>query len=511
MASERPFDAYAPTAPLHEATLNRAWLYVLVLVSAAGFYAWEARYLYLDDAFIHLRIAKNLLEHGFYSFNGDHPTFCTSSPLFTALLAVCSQVISSPGLPKFIGLVIYAALFVMIASRALAATMPPARWLWIAFLTAVASPMAMRWLADGMETGLSGIFALILARAAFDIYSRSKPARPVTLIAYAAFGLLASTLRIEFSLLVALICTAESTRFLLRREADRCAIALALGSLAGLAVIYLVFGRILPDTAIAKAHGFAGMSGGAALLDTLADVAKAHLAASTLGILVPGGTVLSFWMAMRTARHRAFVAVLNAGLVLLLCLVVWRGQAIQGYRYFVFIEFFLLAFNIAAVNSREQTGEKRFPPLRPWIASPATAVLLALVFVGWQAFDLHKLRTISAGRGVSFEKFESADLAGLRGTFGIAWDVGMIGYFSQATILDGNGLVNGVDVARMTRAERLHLFATRYPVRFAFVNAAQLAILNEYLDVSRWEVRQTYEFPNFSGDPDRHFLLVRQD
>ena len=87
----------------------------------------------------------------------------------------------------------------------------------------------------------------------------------------------------------------------------------------------------------------------------------------------------------------------------------------------------------------------------------------------------------------------------------------MIGYFSQARILDGNGLINGLDVARMTRTDRLHLFVTSRPVRFIYANAGQLAALNGVLDVSHWAVRETFDFPNFSGDPDRHFLIIRPD
>jgi hypothetical protein len=511
MASKPPFDAYFGAVPV-QAAIPRAWFYVLILAAVAGFYVWEARYLYLDDAFIHLRIAKNLLDHGFYSFNGDLPAYCTSSPLYTALVALCYHVLSTPTLPKIMGVLIYAVLFALLASRVAATVTPRARWLSITFLAAVASPLAMRWLADGMETGLAGIFALLLARAAFEIYSESKPAGAPALAGYAFLGLLSSMLRIEFALLVALIGAAALTGVRLRGIDPR-AIALGLGSAAGFAVIYGIFGRILPDTAIAKAHVIADMSRSAAALTTVRDIAKAHAAASSLGVIVVIGMLGSFVAAMRTARRGYFVGVLNAGFALLLVLIVWRQQAIQGYRYFVFIEFFLFAFNVAVLNVSKEPRDRPAIQARPWdgFKSPFAAALLGVVFVGWQAFDLYKLRTISAGRAVSFETFQSTDFTDLKGTNGIAFDVGMIGYFSQATILDGSGLVNGLEVARMTRDDRLHLFATAYPVRFFYVNEPQLAALREFLNVSRWAVRATFDFPNFAGDPDRHFLMVRQD
>ena len=512
MAAKQAFDAYLPIAPVQETVTRRAWLYVLLLAGVASFYVWEARYLYLDDAFIHLRIAKNLLEHGFYSFNGDFPSYCTSSPLFTALLALCSGVAATPNLPKLIGVLIYAILFALIAVRVLNAARFDTRWPWITFLAAVASPLAMRWLVDGMETGLTGIFALLLAGAAFQVYSRTKPAAGATLAGYAALGLLASTLRIEFALLIALIGAATLTNFRLRGMDGRAA-ALAVGSAAGFAIIYAIFGRLLPDTAIAKAHVITDMSRSAAALTTLIDIGKAHAAASSLGVAVVLGVIGSFFAAMRRARNRYFVAVLNTGFALLLVLIVWRQQAIQGYRYFVFIEFFLLAFNIAVMNAAYEPGGKSHHSGPPWkgFKSPLVVVVLGTILVGWQAFDLYKLRTISAGRAASFETFKNGELRDLKDTYGIAWDVGMIGYFSQARILDGNGLINGLDVARMTRTDRLHLFVTSRPVRFIYANAGQLAALNGVLDVSHWAVRETFDFPNFSGDPDRHFLIIRPD
>jgi hypothetical protein len=89
--------------------------------------------------------------------------------------------------------------------------------------------------------------------------------------------------------------------------------------------------------------------------------------------------------------------------------------------------------------------------------------------------------------------------------------VGFIGYFSHATILDGNGLVNGLAIARQPRAERLREFVQRHPIRFVFVNEPQLHELATVLDAQDWETRASFDFPNFSGNPDTHFLLVRRD
>ena len=97
------------------------WFAVLAFAISATIYLWLSRYLFRDDAFIHLRIARNLRYLGFFSFNGDRQSFCTSSPLFTTLLAIGARVSSSALLPKYIDLLIYGVLFLMLARRLFAA------------------------------------------------------------------------------------------------------------------------------------------------------------------------------------------------------------------------------------------------------------------------------------------------------------------------------------------------------------------------------------------------------
>jgi hypothetical protein len=486
---------------------------VLVLAITAVTYLWMSRLLFLDDAFIHLRIAHGLLAHGFYSFNGDRPAYCSSSPLFTAVLAFLSWVYSGDYLPKIVDVIVYGGLFAALARRLVAVRTASAQWLSLAFLVAATSPLAMRWLTDGMETGLSGLVAVLLGAIAFDVYREAPRPGIARLVAYGVFAGLAVTLRIEFCFLVAMIGVASLTAY--RRVGfSALAIALGTGAALGLVAIYATFGSLLPDTAIAKAHALAAFTPLQAAMITFGDVLKGHAAASSFGVLMLVAGGISAVQAARHGRNRLFVIVLNAGFILLLALIVWREQAIQGYRYFVFIEFFLLAFNIAVLDETGANADAPASVTESPRSSPRVAVLagiIGLVFIGWQAFDLSRLDTITAGRSASFEKFETTDLHGLYGSYGIAWDVGMIGYFSHATILDANGLVNGREVARMAPAERLRSFVAEHPIRFVFVGDGQLAALHEVLDVSGWRALETFDFPNFSGRPDRHYLLVRPE
>jgi hypothetical protein len=470
---------------------------------------WAARMFFQDDAFIHLRIARSLVDLGFYSFNGDRPAYCTSSLLYTTILAVASRFSSSPLLPKIIGIMTYAGLFSAIAMRFIAAPNARARALYLVFLAAVASPLGVRWLADGMETGLAGLLALGLAAAAVEICSSAaREGSPVRYGAplYLVLGMAATTLRIEFGFIISLIVAGSLLQFG-RIAVNRLSVSLALGGLLGLAAIYEIFGTLLPDTAIAKSQPAAGLPAMADLVASLSDAAKAHVAASSFGVLILGSWLLSAAWAIRHSSWRRFAWVVNAGLPVLIVLIAWHQQAIQGYRYFVFIEFFLLYTNIRLLDSvpASPVVERGRSPSARWIAA---AIIFAAGGV-WQAFDLYRLDMMSKGRGASFERFEKADFADLKDTYGVAWDVGLIGYFSQAKILDVCGLVDGRDVARMSRSERLRLFASSRPIRFVFANAAQLEEIRGIVDLRDWVNRGSFDFPNFGGNLDRHFLLVR--
>jgi hypothetical protein len=483
---------------------------VAVLAIAAVAYMWAARQLFLDDAFIHLRIAENLRHLGIYSFNGDAPAYCTSSPLYTALLAGLLTFYDGVLLPKIVSVIIYVALFGMVARSAVAAKAAEAQWLWLALLAAIASPLGVRWLSDGMETGLVGAIAVVFARAAFNIWAGAKvPA--ATLVGYGALALFATLLRIEFSYLVAAIGIASLAGDASRRI-NPLALSMAAGAATALAAIYLVFGAILPDTAVAKAAASGGLTV-TALVGTLIDVAKVHVAASTLSVLVFAAWSYSLVRLVLIGGKLRIVLILNAALPVLIALVALRQQAVQGYRYFVFVEFFLVAFNAAVLSAgglgSSHGSQRWFESWSPRTWAAASGIVAVLV--AWQLADYLRLARMIEGRSASLQRFRSLDLHELTGTEGIAWDVGMIGYFTQATILDGNGLVDGRKVARMSKAERLKDFAGNHHISFVFANDEQLRQLRDVMDVRSWEIRGTFEFPNFSGQPDRHTLLTRRD
>jgi hypothetical protein len=483
-----------------------AWILAALLAAAAVAIGISHR-MCLDDALIHLRIAHQLLAHGFYSFNGDVLAYSTSSPLYTALLAARSFFFPGPMLPKVLGELIYAVVILALAMRATHQRTAAARWLTVAFVAAVASPIGVRWLADGMETGLTAAMALIYSRIAYDISRGEARGTWASTVLIAALAMLATLLRVEFGFLAASILAAEWAQ---RRSMvlHSRAFALCCGAALGLGLIYWIFGSLLPDTAIAKAALAPNASPASEAVATLFNVVKTQAAASLFGALLLLCLILSFLLARRRRVATPFTAVLNASLLAFVALIVVRHQAVQGIRYFVFLEFFLVSFNLYALDGASPETDS-WPislstKLKPWAITCA-----ALAGIAWYGFDFSHLRLISAGRTATFERFRELDLSDLRGRAGIAWDVGMIGYFSDGYILDGNGLVNGRRIAQASMHNRLKEFVRDHQVDFVFANAEQAQELMGLLSTRDWIARGTFDFPNFDGAPDRHVLLTR--
>src|SRR6202030_1537509 len=129
---------------------------------------------------------------------------------------------------------------------------------------------------------------------------------------------------------------------------------------------------------------------------------------------------------------------------------------------------------------------------RQWSGSRLSLVAAVLLLGSWWLFDEHRLTIISNGRAAAFENFSRLDLSDLRGMRGLAWDVGMVGFFTDATILDADGLVNGRKSAQWSYPDRLKRLTTT-PVDFVFADTAQLAQVATKFELHRWTNRGEFD------------------
>lgn len=467
---------------------------LLVAIVTAELYA--TRHHFLDDAFIHLRIAHNLLDYGRFVYNPGSVNSGSSSPLYAALLAGISLASRSPFVPKAVNLVAYIALLLVIWRTWWSASGLKQDLLLIA-LVAAASPFGVRWLSDGMETGIVALAAIGLAASAAAL---EKPDIAPPLHARVVVALLSAAavlLRIEFLFVVMLaVAAVVCARLLVDSFRQACwrGLPLALGALIGMLVHVVALGHLVPDTAIAKQHSEAPVD----LLGTLQTTLRLHASASLFGLGLLFLWTTSLIAAWRGARQRPRIvlAVTNAGMPLFVILLAVSRQSLQGLRYFVFLEVFLIALNMAHVT-RER------PPRPPWLL-PCTAVAAVV----WFTADAALFARVVRGRSLTFEQFTSMNLTRLAGKYGVAYDIGMVGYFTGGLMLDVNGLIDGRDTARLTCTTRLQQFA-RFPVDFVFANQQQLKQVAQYIDVSHMSPAAEFAFPNVNGTPDVHILLIR--
>jgi hypothetical protein len=335
------------------------WLLALALAPAAF-----ATQLY-DDAYIHARIAANLLEHGYPAFNpGDH--FKASSSTGYVLVIALASLLLEPALA--IRLIQAAVITVTIAAFAsLAASLKVSR-ARLALAGAAALPTFLIAAYGGME---SSILCLLWALAASaDARGNERGA--------VLFASLAVWFRFEAVLLLALLLYAR-----LRRE-DLKLLFWALPALILFALEGALYGTIVPHAIAAKSTAYAfplplsvaqalglgerlgllrflGMAGSAALLAMLLFPAgrlvrrRGEVGFGDI-LLVFSGALLCAWMVGRTLIFPWYLCVLfvPAALHLLHASAVPSGSGAWRRALPVALMLILGAFGVA--KAIEQIG-----------------------------------------------------------------------------------------------------------------------------------------------------------
>ena len=470
------------------------------------FLSWPA---IQDDALIHLRYADNLVRCHFITYDGVHRDYGASSLLYVALLASLREFSASANLARGVSSAVHLLLFAGLAwgfwSRGKS-------WSTVARLTAltlllmVVLPGAVRWLDDGMETGIVAGFATVLA---WMLHGESSQARdgalertPIRFLAMMALGFFTVMLRTELSLL----CGVGFLLLLVSELAKKngkgvfsvaaSSVHLLLGAFAAIGFIFATMHTLLPDTALAKSHGIAHW------------LNPIHDTAVTLGGAMSfGAGMLLFWLITLTLvlmrRGMSLKLMLaNCFFPVVLALASLRGQEIQGVRYFAWTFFFAIVWNILelGIGDASDAGDVQ----GRWLVYGFLALLV--VELPFEAIAMHRVLT---HRGEMMREFEAERLNVLRDKRGIASDIGYVGYFTGAKICDLAGLVNGREAARLSSLQRAHACVETRP-DFIFANVSQLVPLARMMDLSQWKVCGRYDFNNVST-LDTHYLVARPE
>lgn len=448
---------------------------------------WIGRYAMLDDALIHLRYAHRLLDFGFFTFDGASRSFGASSPVFVALLAALSSVSRSPLLGKAVSVLAYLALLSIVAWRARTAG-EVGRSGWLLLALAFLSPMGLYWLTDGMETGLGAILSILLALAARPTGSQELPGWQTGGMALAfLLGLVAVLTRVELSLAIFFAVLASLPLLPVRRLVQR-PLFLAAGGLTGMAILYAVFGQVIPDTALAKQTVPTGF------FAALYQVGRSTASSLTFGLLAVLLWLGSFLLAWKHTRGRATGSLLLANLLFptLVASIAWRGQILHGVRHVLWAYLFLIAWNLSAIGATAGENARTRRALFPAVG--AAAILLAAAWT-WEGTRVARLLD---ARNHLFLAMRSQSLERLRESTGAAFDIGFIAFFSDARMLDFSGLVNGRAMAVMPIAERTAQIVAKRP-DFLFLSHSQTVHLQGALDLDAYSVCERYRLPTLSG------------
>lgn len=452
----------------------------------------------LDDAFIHLRYAEFLSRTGVIQFNAAEPSYGTSSPLFLYILAALLKLgVSSIWTPKIVSIFFYGVLSLQIWRLGKDAAPSASTNVWLILLLLL-MPMSSRWLSNGMETSLVACVALYAGR----ILTRDVP-NTSTFTKWVAVWFIACITRPEFLALalLAIACVLAAQRTGRVRTVSAVALAMSLS----LVQYILVFGHISPDTAIAKSTGFSPLIGLTQLPSVIVTTMGTLITASTLGAAL---TVVLLWaishvVTQRPRSPRLFLS-LTAFLGLLF-MIAARGQAIQGVRYFVFIIFFMIP--IVAHESGKLTAISASSVTRNISGAKSSAVVAALIFI----LDALLCWPVMIGRSETTLKFMQQDFSDAQGKSCVGYEVGYISYFTDCRMYDMAGLVNGREVAKLDRDQRItRLRGIEFS--YVFANQDQLRKLEELkvLNRSQYDIVGTFDFPNIStwwtGQKDTHTL-----
>lgn len=468
----------------------------LVLFAAAALWLagwlWIGRYAMLDDALIHLRYAQGLSHTGLLTYDGVTFSYGASSPLYVALLAL-PPLPQSLLLPKAASLAGYLLLLGL-------ATAPVWRYDRVSLgevslLILLLSPMALRWLTDGMETSLVAVSVLLLASAALHEAPERQP--PIILF---IFGAAIVLLRIELSLAL-FFAVLGAIFFRCPKRLGRLA-AVASGGLAGIAFLYLLLGHVLPDTAVAKqtvavslwtALFQIGLSTGAALSFGIGLVL---LWASTLAI--------SWWQGNQAERSALLVA--NLLFPCLIVLVAVRGQILHGVRHVLWVYLFLIAWNLRISRLQQNVSPAAARPGTTFRKAGVATALSALALL-WSV-EIPAVAALLRSRSALFLEMRRHHLERLADVTGAAYDIGLVGAFTGAPLLDGNGLVNGRSFAALSGVERTRRIGAERP-GFLFVTAPQAAGLKPFLDLDSYQICHRYRSANLRGS-QTYFLAARE-
>jgi hypothetical protein len=420
----------------------------------------------LDDAYIHMAVAKTLASRGIWGCTPFHFSSSSSSLLWTLLLGAVNRVF---GVRDWIPLVLNVAIAIatlVVAHTALLRFRAPALLRASALLGIILVFPLAGMVLMGMEHILHLLLTIAFAAVAVEVLTwveeEPRRTRRRTLM-LCILGALLGASRYEGFFLIGLVCLA----FLVRRQVPR-AVSIGAASLLPVAV----FGAIsmaegsyfLPNPLMIKAVGEASMI--SALLKPFGGedliFLRNNRAMPILLVLAVLATIVH-----SLARRGAWRPPLLFPL-LLTAMILVHGHFVFSPLYWAYrYDAYLVAFGIlaAAVALVDLPTPKELPRG----ALPALAVAALVPAVGDVREGIVPTAEIEGMRGTYLEQYQTAQLirSYYPATAVIVNDLGATAYYTQARILDlvGLGDVEPLRIMRNTAYTSREVTAWTAPYR----------------------------------------------
>ncbi len=383
-----------------------------------------------DDTFIYARFARNLARHGELAFNPGHPVHAATSPLWAALGAAGARLGLEPfWVLKALGWIAGGVAVVTLA-RVAAAQLRDRTWTLLVIAVAATEPWLVRWSGSGLETGLAALVVVAAMHCAL---------RPAAQVRWTALGWTlgcAPLVRPELVVLAALTgAAALATPAARRRPGFWIGLLLPMAVWSAYALPQL--GRIWPLTVQAKSTPLglqpARLAGNAWVLAKLLGTAA----------LLPCAMLLPELAALprrwRTLAAQSWLQPL---------LLVWIVLLPAGYlvrdvqvvsRYLEIVLPAIVLLSGAAARRRARAGGHRWGRglAALWAAQAAAGLTLTLAIVAPSAAAFSRSWEQGLGGIARWLRTNTPPDAVVA-----IYDIGLVGYRSDRTILDLGGLVD---------------------------------------------------------------------
>jgi hypothetical protein len=379
----------------------------------------------LDDSWIHLHFARNIVEGTGFSYNPGTPVAGSTAPAWTLVLAMAAALFGpSLAVAKLVGVLATIGAAVVTRRAAIAWGAAPAEALAVAVALLWSGPIAWGAL-SGMEVPL----AALLVAAVLLLDARNRTGWVALLAALAVLA------RPEALLLVPLL--AFSRQFDPRRLAvliATCAVLLAPAVWFSLTTV----GAPVPGSVAAKVEGgLLGWLGGVpepsvrALVGRPWEYARAWIVwLGTTHWLLPLALVPGFWLASRACRPLGIAALaLVAHPLGMALLAPYRDPSFQEGRYSAHLlplALVLVALGIGA------TGRWRRGAIVAYLTVALVMLVPAADRYAWGVQNINAMQ-VHLGRWVDTHLPPTSRLA--------VNDIGAIAYFSRRSVIDLMGLV----------------------------------------------------------------------